>query len=59
VKVELCDICKRKVNADDKGVMGNGALAIIAKAETVCKQCAQAATAVDWCAVVREAWMKE
>lgn len=54
--INYCDICGSQISPGEYGKLANGALAVTAKVEHICTNCAEIASAVDWCEVVRDAW---
>jgi len=54
--INYCDICGSQICPGEHGRLANGALAVTAKVEHICKACSEIASAVDWCEVVRDAW---
>lgn len=54
--IKYCDICGREIRSAELGQIANGALMVIARADSVCSGCAAVAAEIDWCATVRDIW---
>lgn len=53
MKIELCDLCGREIKYHERRRLPE-TVGILAGAETVCRDCRDAALRIDWRRIVRE-----
>lgn len=53
MKIELCDLCGREIKYHERRLLPE-TVGILAGAETVCRDCRDAALRIDWRKIVRE-----
>ena len=54
MKLEICDLCRKKIAFYEKRRLPE-AVAVLARAETVCRECRERSLKVDWQEVTRKA----